>query len=212
MLSIVSFILPFILAHTFGKTELFWYTGFERFSWLFFLFIPFSISSIAFGFVMKNKKVIKNIIIGFVALTFSLIVPINHFTHDKMDYSNKPLDNISSVTNIAFPSNKRIETLLNGSVNEIYCQFENKTEINNFVKGLSKGNKWVKYQMPTIKETVPERYISFSDDFDYFSLYVVQNDSFNPSSIVSGEYDVVYLAFKQQDSFLFAVDGLKYIK
>ena len=49
LLCLASFIIPFVLANVIGKTELFLHTGFERYSWLFYVFTPFSICSIIVG-------------------------------------------------------------------------------------------------------------------------------------------------------------------
>ena len=211
LLCLASFIIPFVLANVIGKTELFLHTGFERYSWLFYVFTPFSICSIIVGFIIKNKVFLKNIISGFVTLTIILLVPINATINSKIDYSDKPLIEISEMTEIIFPSKARIETTPIKSINETFCQFKNDDKTKHFESEMAKNIKWVHTYSALMQTALPKRYFTMYEKYDYFCLYVIQTKEYNPKYLSnSQEYNMVFMAYKIDSCFLFAANSVLY--
>ena len=160
---------------------------------------------------MSLKIFLKNIISGFITLTIILLVPINETINSKIDYSDKPLIEISEMTEIVFPSKARIETTPIKSINETFCQFKNDDKTKHFESEMAKNIKWVHTYSALMQTALPKRYFTMYEKYDYFCLYVIQTKEYNPKYLSnSQEYNMVFMAYKIDSCFLFAANSVLY--
>lgn len=85
-------------------------------------------------------------------------------------------------------------------------KFYDKNEIEQFTLEIE-SDRWVDELPPASKGMLPQMMVLQSGAFDRQCLYVTTIDQYNPSTIMPGEYSVVWLMYSKTTSHLRIFDS-----
>ncbi len=212
LLSIILFIVSIAIAPivfyficTIGQIDIFGPPT-MKYLWIMFPFASLPAISTIFGIIMttKKQKTKKNIIAGSIAFSFMIIMGIYSFAFES-NQSGSFLVETSKITGITMPTEVKSKSyhsddgrignaiLLNDNEKQAF-ELEIQTE------------RWVDELTPASKGVLPFSIAAQSIKYDCFCFYMSPEGVFNPTTISSGEYKMVYLAYEKSKAHLFIYD------
>lgn len=196
ILAMIVLAIRFISTKTFSQYEseyLFYKTW-----WMFLIFIPFCILSLVFGLKDKNRLIVTvSAVLAIVLVVFSF----DFFkTLSRFSTSVEALNEIEQRTSIDFPDNTSI-VLQDRSVDKSNFGDKDIEYINegsilfasdvNFSEIIKNDSDWTSSVDLSIKDYIPERFLSRVDWFDKFNY------------IVNAENEMTFLAYYKEKNIIF---------
>ena len=183
--------------------------------WICFLFIPIPISSIIFGLIRTDaKKEIykKNVISGSLVTFYLLIASIASFQDfNRYSWSDSYLNDIRENTGLYIPTRVNAAFRVEKYGREGNAEITKKEEQILFLNSME-DSSWLSELPSFINNTIPTgALIHTANNFDYYCLYIIENDCFNPTSLPSGEYNAIYLAYRTRTHLIYSLDNFKII-
>ena len=184
--------------------------------WVFFLFLPIPIASIAFGFYLKNRgyRYKKNVIVGFIMAAFLCIYGSFTFIFSNTySHNDELIQNVEELLDIDIPTHLRINThdWTKGtqSIPRGYIHFTSDihfddTAVENFEKKLPSDIKWI--------STIPNDMIGITSYFcdtqtsDYYIIYNKNTKEFNKLPNESGTYVFVNVLYNSKNNTMKLVE------
>lgn len=192
-------------------------------TWLCFLFTPFSIASIVFGFFLKSKnyKYRKNIIAGIIiTLILCIYGSFTFIFSDVYDHSDKPVIRVEQLVGIDVPEYKQINTqdwtkgeqdVSRGYINYTSDIYFDNALAKGFEKSLKTDNRWI--------TSIPNNLIGITSPFsdykmyDYALIYNIETGEYNTLPKVDGTYSFINIFFNSEQSKMKIVEyEMKYTK
>ena len=191
--------------------------------WVFFIFLPIPISSIAFGFYLKRKgyKYLKNIIVGIIMT--GLLCGYGSFTFifaSMYSHTDEPILNAERILDIDIPTHYRINTqdwtkgTQSSARGYIYYTsdiFFDDAAVEDFEKNLSSNSKWI--------SNIPTDLIGITSVFcdvyasDYYIIYNKDTNEFNKTPSESGTYEFINILYSVERNAMRLVEyKIEYIK
>lgn len=174
--------------------------------WIFFLFLPVSVSSLVYGIVMKRKgyRAVKNIVVGIIISSLLCIYGSFSFLFSGVySDSSKPITDVERLLSIDIPTHSEINTVnFDGNVTETYPRghiFSSSTisfdeeNVKEFEENLIKDDKWI--------SDIPNQLIGITSthcDFpaDYYLIYNTQTNEFNKLPQADGTYRFINITYQ----------------
>lgn len=196
VLAMIVLAIRFISTKTFSQYEseyLFYKTW-----WMFLIFIPFCILSLVFGLKDKNRLIVTvSAVLAIVLVVFSF----DFFkTLSRFSTSVEALNEIEQRTSIDFPDNTSI-ALQDRSVDKSNfgdkdIEYINEGSISfasdvNFSEIIKNDSDWTSSVDLSIKDYIPERFLSRVDWFDKFNY------------IINAENEMTFLAYYKEKNIIF---------
>ncbi len=196
VLAMIVLAIKFINTKTFSQYEseyLFYKTW-----WMFLIFIPFCILSLVFGLKDKNRLIVTvSAVLAIVLVVFSF----DFFkTLSRFSTSVEALNEIEQRTSIDFPDNTSI-VLQDRSVDKSNfgdkdIEYINEGSISfasdvNFSEIIKNDSDWTSSVDLSIKDYIPERFLSRVDWFDKFNY------------IINYENEMTFLAYYKEKNIIF---------
>lgn len=196
VLAMIILAIRFISTKTFSQYEseyLFYKTW-----WMFLIFIPFCILSLVFGLKDKNRLIVTvSAVLAIVLVVFSF----DFFkTLSRFSTSVEALNEIEQRTSIDFPDNtsivlqdRRVDKSNFGDkdieyINEGLISFASDVNFSEIIKN---DSDWTSSVDLSIKDYIPERFLSRVDWFDKFNY------------IVNAENEMTFLAYYKEKNIIF---------
>ena len=186
-----------------------------KYMWTMWLFLPITIGCLAFGIVMKIRKMktVSNIVIGSI---FSVLLLIyGSFTSAFIGNYNTDFSywkEIGNTLNLNLPDEMSVltEDFTNGTQTttdsfliryESLARFNSKKDCQTFKTSLN--NKWTSNY---INNSIPYSFsFEVRSDFDKYLIYCFETNEYNPSSFVSGNR-YICIAFSEAKTGLVLCD------
>lgn len=184
--------------------------------WVFFLFLPIPISSIAFGFYLKKKgyKYKKNIIVGFImAVILCIYGSFTFIFADVYSHSDEPILNAEQTLNIEIPTHSSINTqdwtkgtqsIPRGYIYSTSDIYFTDTAVEEFEKNLSSDTMWIS-NIPNDMVGITSYFCDFRTS-DYYIIYNKDTREFNKLPSKSGTYVFINVLYSVEDNTMKLVE------
>ncbi len=184
--------------------------------WVFFLFLPIPIASIAFGFYLKKKgyKYKKNVIVGFIMAVLLCIYGSFTFVFANVySHSDEPILNAEQTLNIDIPTHSSINTqdwtkgtqsIPRGYIYSTSDIYFNDTAVEEFEKNLSSDTKWIS-NIPNDMVGITSYFCDFRTS-DYYIIYNKDTREFNKLPSKSGTYVFINVLYSVEDNTMKLVE------
>ena len=184
--------------------------------WVFFLFLPIPIASIAFGFYLKKKgyKYKKNIIVGFImAVLLCIYGSFTFIFADVYSHSDEPILNAEQTLNIDIPTHSSINTqdwtkgtqsIPRGYIYSTSDIYFTDTAVEEFEKNLSSDTMWIS-NIPNDMVGITSYFCDFRTS-DYYIIYNKDTREFNKLPSKSGTYVFINVLYSVEDNTMKLVE------
>ncbi len=208
--TLISPMVSFALATSFGEAEIFGVAGIVNYSWVMWLFIPLSALSIFVGIKLRSKeqKYKKNFIIAFICLPILVLFGSYKFIFNSFSYNTNKITIVEREIKLELPEQVKIATQKFDIYNISYAKIIDNQAIEDFENEIRNNNLWKTELGSKIKSLLPI-YVQYElDTFDYFVFYNVTIDEYNtyPND---GEYKIIFIAYDKDLQKLLVLDDLR---
>lgn len=183
--------------------------------WIFFLFLPISVSSLAYGIVMKRKgyRAVKNIVVGIIISCLLCTYGSFSFIFSGIfSDSSKPINEAEQLLSIDIPTHSEINTLDYSKGTQSYSRgyvFSKSTisfeeeNVKEFEENLSKDDKWI--------SDIPNQLIGITSTYcdlpaNYYIIYNTQTKEFNTLPQTDGAYRFINIIYRCDTNIMEIVD------
>jgi len=191
--------------------------------WVFLLFLPIPITSIAFGIYLKKKgyKYKGNVIVGFIMAVFLCLYGSFTFVFsDIYSHSDEPILNAEQMLNIDIPTHSRINTrdwtkgtqyVLRGYIYSTSDIYFDDTAVEEFEKNLSSNTKWLS-DIPNDMIGIIS-YLYEIQTNDYCIIYNKTTKEFNKLPSENGTYMFINVLYNAKNNTMKLIEyEIEYIK
>lgn len=211
IVSIVSLPIAFSVSCSIGNVSVFGMAGMS-YLWIMLLFCVIPIGCFVFGVCLyrKSKKGKKNIITGAITSIIMIVFGSYGFAVE-CDQSGDFLSEASITTNIYMPSHVRSMSYhsFDGRIGNAIILNDYEREA--FERNIRDTHRWVKELPAASKGALPVLLPAQINDFNYFSLFVLPINEYNPTSFSSGKYSFTLVAYKYSAKQIFVFDQYEYV-
>ena len=184
--------------------------------WVFYLFLPIPITSIAFGFYLKKKgyKYKKNVIVGIIMAALLCIYGSFTFIFSNIySHSNEPILHAEQMLNIDIPPHSRINTqdytkgtpsVPRGYIYSVSDIYFDDAAVEQFEKNILTDAKWI--------SDIPNNMIGITSYFcdiqpsDYYIIYNKDTGEFNQLPSESGAYVFLNVLYNAESNTMKLVE------
>lgn len=209
-LSIPTFFITFLLMEYIGDMSIFG-AGIFIYGWIAFLFALIPLSSLIYGIIVTKHGVSckKNIIAGVISLGLLVTFGCCSLSAIKdYDTSGSFLKDTEIETGLVLPKNVRAM-----SSSEYGGRLGNAKILDDFEREWfleeTKKENWTTLIPLRLELLLPESVKDGYSSFEYFSIYVKETRSFNPTFLENGEYNLICIAYDKDKFHLQILDSYK---
>lgn len=171
--------------------------------WIFYLFLPIPLASVAFG-VCQNKKGIRNVrnivvglILAFILAIYGSFTPI---FKDSFASDNNVAESYAAEINIELPKSEKSVTdrFSEGEkCSSVLCEAES---FDRFIQNAETDSRW-KTELPTELQGCTS-ILTFGNKYDFCLIYNADTKEFNTLPSKSGEYRFIFIGVNKSDRTL----------
>ncbi len=208
-LTIVTPFIGFCIATDIGELEIFGSVGLVRYSFFFYLGLPFAILSIVIGIILKNKrqKYKKNFIVAFICIPITLLFGSYRFIFNNISYDSNQMYMIEEKTQLNLPNNVKIATEPYDEYNISHVKILDLDEEKEFQHSIESSEYWCKQLNVNLNNL-----LSWTIQYDILSsdFYMFYNLTTNEYNVIpeKGEYKCVLISYTVDYHKLIIIDDL----
>ena len=205
LFSIVFFVSIFLGEPAVFGNGLFIYTRIA----FFFLIVP--LSSLIFGIVMTAKRFPckKNIIAGSISFTLLVLTGmIGIMNFRSFDTSGAFIHEVEVETGLELPKHTKAMSSWESGGRLGNAKLLDKDEQKWFLEETKKDN-WVTTIPLRVELLIPNTIKNDYTKFDYYSIYIKELATFNPTNLENGEYSIICIAYDKDSYHLQIFDSFK---
>lgn len=179
--TLISPMVAFCITDVVGEVKIFGIPGFNRYSWIMWLFIPIGILSIFVGVMLKksNLPYRKNIVIACICLPLLLIFGSYRFIFTDFSYDPAVVPIIEEKVDLTLPDNIKVATDDMGSYRVIYLKINDSENNRTFAQELECNTVWKDTLSSKMGKLLPFDSGLVDTEFDYFVFYNQTTNEYN---------------------------------
>lgn len=187
--------------------------GIEK-MWMFFLFLPIPIASVAFGFYLKKKghRYLKNLIVGIiVGVNLCIFGSFSFIFSPIYSHSDEPILNAEQMLDIDIPKHSKIytndwESSVQPREHVYYVSriYFDDADVEEFEKSITKDNKWLT-DISNDMIGIVSFFCAYEDNI-YCIIYNKDTKEFNKTPRESGTYNFINVSYNADENIMTLVE------
>lgn len=179
--TILSLPVSFALTCLIGEVRIFGVGGIVRYSWIMLCFLPITLLSLLFGWILKKRgeKYKKHLIVALVCTSLLLLFGVYRVAIPAFSYDIDQMDAIEKTMHVDLPDNVKIATEDLDKYTVSYVKMLDQGEISDFHVELESNELWTSKLSPAIKGILPLSIQAEIYAFDYFLFYNLTSNEYN---------------------------------
>ena len=195
-LSILSIPISAVIAYQVGEGDFFNITGFLRYCWIFWLFIPFSVASLFVGIKFKKTDLYykRNCVVAYICIPLLTIFGFLNYIFPNVTYDTSIVNKINETTNIEIPTEVKVGNV--EFTNDVisYVKITNTMDLQSFENEIKNSDFWLDKSNFTFFEIMTANFKAQTLDCEYFAFYNVNENEYNATSTLK-HYKYIMFAY-----------------